>query len=95
MTKQPTIKQMLNRSYSGHRILLEKISADQELDSPSRTESSLRGLRTCADTLENWGCLRTEPYTPEGGSAIPAYRFVITERGRELLSAVHDRMILS
>lgn len=76
MNKPPSIKQMVNRANSGHLRALRACRDDTLAVSEAEPMSSVRGMMTVFSTLRRWGCV-------EGDQ--------LTERGRELLTALEIR----
>lgn len=77
----PSAKQMLVRSQSGHRIILEAAQAGRAVDRP-RFVSEVRGFATARGTLLAWQAIAP---THEAGI------YTLTERGRELLALLDAR----
>lgn len=77
----PSIKQMANRANGAHRAILAALIDGTPYQ--MRSTSDARGYSTAKSTLLKWGCIES---VRESFAEPP--RAVVTQRGRELLSAL-------
>lgn len=74
-----SVAQMLNRSNSGHRLILKALSqglpAAAFLVQPGSSPSKRLGAQTALSTLIGWGAVTSKPFS-------------LTETGHELIEAL-------
>lgn len=83
----PSVAQMVNRANDGHHKALRRIADETELLWAGAGMGEVRGMRIVLSTLEgSWEAITTdgEPRTPE-------CRYVLTDRGVDLLLALDRR----
>jgi hypothetical protein len=69
----PSIRQMVQRSNSGHRSALDAVAEGRPALRPGAYASEYRGMRIVFSTLRRWGCIDGDQ---------------LTERGRQLRDAL-------
>ena len=72
--KLPSVPQMLNRMNGGHLELLRAYRDGREVSGASTMSAgSIRGYRTCQDTLVYWGCVSKGTLTDRGVALLEAW----------------------